>query len=81
MSAKVIDDVLLTGWDFLCTGRCEKPVEVRFLTKLLVEVADSIGVPSRPEEGWEDVYFLRRILYNLHLNGLLLLLLIRERVL
>ena len=74
MSANVRDDVLLTGWDFLCTGRCEKPVEVGFLTKLLVEVADSIGVPSRPEEGWEDVYFLRRILYNLHLNGLLLLL-------
>jgi hypothetical protein len=55
-------------------------VEVGFLSKLLVEVADSIGVPSWPEEGWEDVYLLRRILHNLHLDRLLLLL-IRERVL
>ena len=55
-------------------------MEVDFLTKLLVEVADSIGVPSWPEEGWEDIDLLRRILYDLHLDRLLLLL-IRERVL
>jgi hypothetical protein len=49
-------------------------VEVCFLPKLLVEVANCIGVPSWPEEGWEDVDLLRRILYDLHLDCLLLLL-------
>jgi hypothetical protein len=51
-------------------------VEVGFLTKLLVEVSDSIGVPSWPEEGWEDIDLLRRVVYDLHLDCLLLLLLI-----